>query len=238
MYDVIETELSFEYLKKIIKECEGLKMAIMGGWAVYFYVNENYKKAFGVDYIKSRDIDVYINSSSALKFKKIIEKLKFGKSSYYFRYELIYNRENKKTISNKIARNKPIYNLVYVFLDLFTNKKTGLNAWVFNELNKAKINVVNNIPVVDINTLLRLKLLSFFEREKLDKELKDACDLYSLLIYSNAGFKLDKELKKAIEKIINRQDLCDFIAENVLKDMLKAGIVKATLSNLISSNEN
>jgi len=234
MYDGLETDLSFEYLKKIIEESKGLKIGVIGGWAVYFYINENYKNAFGTDYLKSRDIDLYINSAYALKFKSIIDKLGFKKSSYYFRYELVYDRETKQVITEESAKKKPVYNLVYVFLDLFTNKKTDLNAWIFKELDNAKIYVINNFPVIDINTLLKLKVLSFFEREKLDKELKDACDIYSLLVYSNVRFKFDVELKKAAEKIINRVDICDFIAENVLKDILKAGIVKAILLNIIS----
>ena len=233
MYDELETNLSFEYLQKLIEESKGLKIGVIGGWAVYFYINENYRKAFGTDYLKSRDIDLYVNSANLLRFKSIIERLGFRKSSYYFRYELVYDRETKQIIDEGSAKKKPVYNLVYIFLDLFTNKKTDLNAWVFKELDNAKISVISNFPVIDINTLLRLKVLSFFEREKLDKELKDACDIYSLLVYSNARFKFNVELKKAAEKIINRNDICDFIAENVLKDALKAGIVKAILLNMI-----
>lgn len=229
MYDGLETDLSFDYLNAIIRKSQGLKIAVIGGWAVYFYVNNNYRKAFGVDYIKSRDIDIFIDSRDALKFKKTIESLKFSKSAYHFRYEIIYDRNEKQAITNKEAKEKPVYNLVYIFLDLFTNKKSQLGAWVFNELNKGKVIQIENIPVIDIETLFRLKVLSFFEREKLDKELKDACDIYSLLMYSNAKLKIGKEAAKAIEKIINRDDLCDFIAENVLKDPLKSGIVKALL---------
>ena len=234
MYDGLETNLSFEYLQKLIEESKGLKIGIIGGWAVYFYINENYRKAFGTDYLKSRDIDLYVNSANSSRFKSIIERLGFRKSSYYFRYELVYDRETKQIVDEKSAKKKPVYNLVYIFLDLFTNKKTDLNAWVFKELDNVKISVISNFPVIDINTLLRLKVLSFFEREKIDKELKDACDIYSLLVYSDTKFKINVDLKKAAEKIINRVDICDFIAENVLKDTLKAGIVKAILLNMIS----
>ena len=42
MYDSLETELSFEYLKKLAEECKNKKIrfAILGGWAVFFYVND------------------------------------------------------------------------------------------------------------------------------------------------------------------------------------------------------
>lgn len=230
MYDVLETDLSFRYLNEIMK----IKNAsIVGGWAVYFYVNETYKRAFGVDYIKSRDIDVFVKSENLLSFIKEIKKLGFIPSSYFFRYEIIYSRSKNKVINEQEAKKEPIYNLVYVFLDLFTNKKSE-KAWGINIFNKAKNSIINKINVIDINTLLALKCFSFFEREKLDKELKDACDIYTLLIYSRKKFKMNENIKKSIEKIITRRDLSEFIAENVLKDITKVNIVNSSLKNLIS----
>lgn len=229
MYDVLETDLSFEYLNKITKIKHTL---IIGGWAVYFYVNENYKRAFGIDYLKSRDIDVFVKSENLSTFLQKINKLGFIPSSYFFRYELIYGRVKNKILNKEEAKNQPIYDLIYVFLDLFTNKESE-KAWNINILNKAKISIIDKINVVDINTLLNLKSYSFFEREKLDKELKDACDIYALLIYSGKKFKINENIKKSIEKIINRRDLSNFIAENVLKDITKVNIVNSSLKNLL-----
>ena len=95
MYDILETDLSFEYMKKLIGLCKELDFAIIGGWAIYFHVNEEYRKAFGIDYLKSRDIDVFIDSNDANKFNDIIKKNGFEKSAYFFRYELIYGRTDK-----------------------------------------------------------------------------------------------------------------------------------------------
>ncbi len=228
MYDILETDLSFEYLNKIIKIKDAL---IVGGWAVYSYVNENYKRAFGIDYLKSRDIDIFVKIEKLSFFIKEIEKLGFVPSSYFFRHELIYNRNEKKVINEKEAKKYPIYDLIYVFLDLFTNKKSD-NAWSMDILNKATGYPIGNIKVVDIQSLLEMKCFSFFEREKLDKEFKDACDIYTLLIYSGRRFRVVKNVKKAIEKIIKRRDLGEFIAENVLRDITKINIVNSSLGHI------
>ncbi len=229
MYDVLETDLSFEYLNKIAKIRDVL---IIGGWAVHLYVNENYRRAFGIDYLKSRDIDIYIKLQDISSFIKEVKKLEFMPSSYFFRYELIYSRSKNRVIDEKEAKKQPIHDLVYVFLDLFTNKESE-KAWGINIFNKATVININNINVVDINTLLELKCFSFFEREKLDKEFKDACDIYALLIYSEKKFKLSDIIRKSIEKIMKRRDLCEFIAENVLRDITKVNIVVFTLKNLL-----
>lgn len=228
MYDILETDLSFEYLNKISQIKNTI---IIGGWAVYSYVNDNYRKAFGIDYLKSRDIDVYINSKYLDNFIEEIKKLWFIPSSYFFRYELIYSRSKKRLITEKEAKKQPIYDLIYIFLDLFTDKKSE-KAWNVNAFDKLKVFNIGEISVVDINTLLELKCVSFFEREKLDKEFKDACDIYALLIYSEKEFRITKNIKSSMQKIINRRDLSEFIAENVLRDVTKVNIVISTLKNL------
>ena len=92
--------------------------------------------------------------------------------------------------------------------------------------------MIDMIPTLDKNILIKLKCRSFFEREKLDKEYKDACDIYALLIYGNTKIN-SIEQRKAVEKIISRSDICDFIAENVLRDPLKGSYVKTILGNIL-----
>jgi len=233
MYDPIETDASYDYLLKLSQRVSGLRYAIMGGWGVYFQVGKEYRKAFGREYLKSRDIDVFVEASDELAFLAIIKELGFVESAYNFRYELVYDREEKKIISSKSAKSKPIYDLVYIFLDVFSNRKTSkLGSWVLPDLKEAKIVEIEKIPILDINLLLRLKAVSFFEREKLDKELKDACDIYALLLYSNTKVLPNVLLKKTIEKILNRPDLQEYIAEQVLGDVFKASLVVNNLKIL------
>jgi len=232
MYDLKETDLSYEYLQKIFKESTKLRIALLGGWAVYFHVNENYKKAFGEDYLKSRDIDLFVDQNCEKEFKLIINSLEFQKSAYTFRYELIYDRAKNSIINSETSRKRPIYDLIYIFLDIFSNKITkALGSWCIKELQKVQIKEKNKIPILDVNTLLLLKCNSFFEREKLDKEYKDACDIYSLLFYSSEELKLSREVIEACKKIVQRDDLQEFIADNVLKDSLKKSIVRRNVQS-------
>lgn len=219
---------------KLNERLTGLRFAIIGGWGVFLHVKKEYQKAFGKEYLKSRDIDVFIDAKDEKSFLKIIKDLGFKESAYYFRYELIYDREEKKIVSSEEAKKRHVFNLIYVFLDVFSNRKTEkLGSWVLPELEKAEIEKIDNCPVLDIDSLLSLKITSFFEREKLDKELKDACDIYALFFYSGNKFKLNLKLKKSIEKIISRDDLQNYIAENVLGDSSKASLVVSILRKLL-----
>jgi len=234
MYDPIETDISHEYLLKLNKKTAGLRFAIIGGWSVFLQVEKEYLKAFGKEYLKSRDIDIFIDAKDEEDFLKIIKDMGFKPSSYYFRYELIYDREEKRIISSEKAKSRHIFNLVYIFLDVFSNKKTKkLGSWVFSSLEKVKIEEIDGYPVLDVNSLLDMKIVSFFEREKLDKELKDACDIYALLFYSGKKFRSGLMVKKTAEKIISRPDLQEYIAEQVLGDSLKASLVNRMLRTLV-----
>jgi len=231
MYDPIETDISYQYLIKL--KDANLRVAVIGGWAVYFHVKEEYQKAFGKEYLKSRDIDIFIDAKDEADFYKIIKGMGFWPSSYGFRYELIYDREKKEIISHEKAKTKHIFNLAYIFLYLFSDKKTKkLGSWVLPYLAKSKIEMVGGYPVLDADSLLRLKMNSFFEREKLDKELKDACDIYALLFYSGKRFKLNIMIRKTVEKILSRPDLQDYIAEHVLGDSLSSSLVVRKLKSV------
>jgi len=234
MYDPVETELSYSYLSKLQEECTELRWALLGGWAVYLQVQEKYQRAFGREYLRSRDIDLYIGAADQAKLAEVIRKLQFAASAYPFRYELIYEREEKRILSTKEAKRKPIFNLIYLFLDVFSDKETkAVGSWVFPELQRVELEFMQKTPVLSISSLLHLKTNAFFQREKLDKELKDACDIYALLFYSNNKANITIPLRKAIEKIISRVDLQKFIAEQVLGDSLKNDLVSYSLRGLL-----
>ena len=233
MYDPIETDISYDYTLKLKKSLKSLRFAIIGGWGVFLYVKKEYQRAFGKEYLRSRDIDIFIDFKEEINFLKIIKSLGFIEGAYKFRYELIYDREEKKIITPEQAKKRFVFNLIYIFLDVFSNKETKtVGSWVISDLNKAHIEKIEEFPVIDINSLLQLKTASFFEREKLDKELKDACDIFALLFYSEKKFKSNLLVKKAIEKIIERYDLQEYIAENVLGDISKTSLVVGMLKSL------
>lgn len=66
MYKDIETETSYKYLKLVISKLEE-PVCILGGWAVFFTVNENYQNQASRVYIGSRDIDVGFRNAESFK---------------------------------------------------------------------------------------------------------------------------------------------------------------------------
>ncbi|MBI4980993.1 nucleotidyl transferase AbiEii/AbiGii toxin family protein [Candidatus Woesearchaeota archaeon] len=231
MYDPLETDLSHKELTAIFKESVGIPICLIGGWASYFYVNEKYKRAFGKEYMGSRDIDIFFEPKKEKEFLKVINKRGFTKNGFHFRYEKIYDRESKLFITLEQAKRKQLYNLIYIFLDLFSNEETKLlgSWWDLEPLKKISSVKIDDFFVADIDTLIALKCTAIFARDKADKENKDACDLYALMTYSGRPIILTRLLQKAIEKILSRPDLLYAVAEHVILDPSKQSIVEVTL---------
>lgn len=237
MYDSLETDRSLEELKKLFLEIKAsdVKAGLLGGWATYFYVNETYRRAFGREYMRSRDVDLFFESGFDSRMSAIIKKLGFEKNGYHFRYERIYDRERHEFVSSKEAKDRPVFDLVYIFLDMFSDRETTDVGtwWDIEALKRAKVVNLDEIALVDFNTLVTLKCTSLFKRDKADKENKDACDLYALLFYSDNEYEPTLYLKKAIEKLVSRTDLIYAISERVLLDPSKQILVLAALQNAL-----
>src|SRR3972149_3125361 len=226
MYDPVETDISKEQLNKLISESrkKGCSVALIGGWATYFFVTNTYRSAFGRNYMESRDIDLFIDPDHGPQFAKLIEELGFRADGMYFRWELIYEREKKRFLNTEEAKAAQMFNLIYIFLDLFSSKDIPVpKTWcdlppLMNFNIKTEIELIDGLPVVKMDVLIGLKCVALFARDKADKENKDACDLYALLNYSGRAYGLTELLKKAVEKILGRNDLQHTIAEQVLLD--------------------
>ncbi len=243
MYDVDETEISLRELTLLLNECEtrSVPVCVIGGWATYFYVNNEYKRAYGKDYMGSRDIDIFFDPGKEKDFAELVSNFGFEKNGFKFRYEKIYNRETKKFVSSSEAKSVDIYNLIYIFLDIFSNKKTStIISWHDLEpLKNVQFYKISGFNVADIDTLISLKCHALFARDKSDKENKDACDLYALLQYSKKRIASKPILIKAIEKILRRGDLLYMIALHIIRDPAKQNIVEVSLkSNLKELDKN
>ena len=57
LYNEFETETSYRYLQQIINISEE-PICLLGGWAVYLTVNDDFNKNQGRNYLGSRDIDI------------------------------------------------------------------------------------------------------------------------------------------------------------------------------------
>ena len=228
MYDPLEVDISRELLKELSDECKkrGIAFGIIGGWASYFYVNETYRRAFGRDYMGSRDIDVCFDHDKQKDFHALITELGFEKNGYNFRWEKIYQREQRIFIKQADAKKEHVYNLIYIFLDLFCADETrDIGTWHIEALRNLTYVSIEGFSLVDINTLISLKCVALFSRDKADKENKDAYDLYALLEYSGQNVVLTHLLERAIQKILSRVDLIFGIAQYVLLDSHKQNIV-------------
>jgi hypothetical protein len=239
VYDPLETDLSQQWLDNLLRECKKERIsgdiALLGGWAVYLLVGKEFRRATGKEYLKSRDIDIFVDSKAEKEFLKAITGLGFVPSAYKFRYEVVYSREKKRIVPVSESKKHPVYDLVYVFLDVFSQNKTGtLGSWVFPELENAERMIVDGTPVVDATHLLGLKIVSFFERDKTHKQYKDACDAYALLFYAGLDkTKLGEESIRLVEYLAKRQEYCTFIAGHLFGDELKSGLVKRNLESLL-----
>ena len=57
LYSKFETETSYKYLQQILNILDE-PICLLGGWAVYLTVNDNFQKDKGRNYLGSIDIDV------------------------------------------------------------------------------------------------------------------------------------------------------------------------------------
>ncbi len=247
IYDPVETDLSKEYLLKLVKGMGNKTLGILGGWAVYALVNEGYRRAVGKFYIGSRDIDAFIDSKnpeSVNKLKKVISELGFFPSSPFFRQRLIIDRETGKPISESDSKGRPLHELVNVDLDIFGSAESNeLKLWatpivsdtlfwetcMVSKLEEAYITVPS--PAM----LLALKSEAILNRDNPQKRQKDAADIYALLFYSGLvlleikKIKYNDIIKRSIAEIIKQEDYVIFIASELFSDALKSSLVKANL---------
>ncbi len=134
----------FEYYNRDItdfskKELEDVLSAgkspicLVGGWAVYFQVNVDFKKNRGRDYIGSRDIDLGIhidsswdenemrNSAVGKTFDFIENELGYEKSRFGFvKY---FDRKTGEAITEEQSQDMPLHDIFSVFVDIIPDNE-------------------------------------------------------------------------------------------------------------------
>ena len=233
MYAKIETDISYNYLKKLVSKLNE-PIIIIGGWAVYLTVNKNYKAEHGSNYIGSRDIDLGFDSlDSLIETSNILENNGFKLIS--FRYVKDIDYETGKELTKEESKELPQYNIFSMYVDLLVSKipadtKTKLGfipadepliESVFIDSTKRQELVEFNrklwLPAVEI--LLLTKMHSVINRSKDHKKTKDFCDIVALLLYSGKS----------------PNDLISFIQLNTKEDILvkfKSNISDQTIKDI------
>ena len=213
LYDKIESESALDALNHIVTRLPH-PFLLLGGWAVYVTVNDSFRDEHGSQYLGSRDIDVCFHidsnaSESELRtctFSKaiaIVQELGYLPQGSC-RYCKIIKRETGEIITEEASQKIPIHELFFLYLDMmvdFNHPKQkeifGFNvldepilARVFEEQTGVIVNLDDvSIGVPPPSVLLATKLRSIPKRAKDDKQVKDACDIYSILWHSPEQYR-------------------------------------------------
>lgn len=241
----METETSYKHLKKIVSILDE-PICILGGWAVYLTVNDNFYKDQGRNYLGSRDIDLGFHIDKNLTQ----EQLKNITISKSFRYYKEIHYETGKELTPQEAKTTPTYNIFTMFIDpivdyihpLFQNifrfipANEPLLRTVFkNKKYRKELQQFNKLlwlPTPKI--LLATKLKSIPNRTKDEKLVKDICDIYALSWYSSKNYK---QIKYESRKYISHQILTklqELMSDNNLfqKAQIAMDIDAETIKNL------
>ena len=216
MYDKAETDISWEHLREVIENLDE-PVVIMGGWAVYFLVNEGYKGNTGRNYIGSRDIDLGFhigedleNSALYLTYRKLTNDLDFRPLSFGRLFKEM-NRNTGCTLDPELAKKIPPYDIFPVYIDLIVDQITPAFTEHFgftpidedllqpifqNANNRTEREEFNRrlwLPSPDL--LLSMKVKSHPNRDKEHKRIKDLSDIVALVLYTGAYPKFSTQLE-------------------------------------------
>lgn len=208
LYEPNEIQISERYLEKVFKQIKG-DVCLLGDWATYHIVNENFEKASGRKYIGSRDIDIGFHiekdwSAEQLKrsnFSATISLIKdMDFSPISFRLAKDFELETGRELTSKESANLPLYKIFQLYVDPivdyihpkikqllgFVPIDEPLLALVFSDrlCTTAKL-FGGSILLPRPHVLLAMKLNSVINRDKEHKKIKDISDIYALLWFSD-----------------------------------------------------
>lgn len=213
MYDEFETNTSLNFLDKVLP-ITAEPGCLIGGWAIYFTVNEQFRKRLGRNYLGSRDIDLgfYIdkkwserqlrNSAFAKTLSVLENKLDFKLQGFRLRKD--FHLLHEKELKAEDAKAVPSPFLFSLFVDLAVNethpkfrKAFGfaplpepLLGMVFkNKKYRIALKKDREIWLPAAEVLLATKLNSVNHRNKEDKRAKDIMDITALLLFAKPGTK-------------------------------------------------
>jgi len=256
LYSDFETETSYVYLKKIL-ETLNEPICILGGWAVYFTVNNAFRKDQGRNYLGSRDIDFgfyldekftkhQLKNSTIGKALKLLEKQDFKPLG--FRYYKDIHIETRKELTSEQSKKTPTHDIFQIYVDPIVNEvhpmfrnvfgfdpiDESLLSYVFKDKNKRTELIEFNkrlwLPTPEI--LLATKLKSIYKRTKDEKLIKDICDIYVLSWYSQRNFH---QLKHDAHKLIDESEeiTTKLLPEEFFKKAeIALGIEAETIKNI------
>jgi len=211
MYDADETGSALDALVKLMGALPE-PFVLLGGCAVYHTVKDPYQEEHGTAYLGSRDIDVGFHvdpswSDDELRASPLSMAIEVARGiGYYpmgsFRYCRIMQKTTGRMLTEEGSKRIPMFDLFYLYLDIMVDRiherqsdllgpkamDEPLLTRVFDEDVGVPVRIGDaRVPVPPPHLLLAMKLKAIPSRQKDDKVLKDACDIYALIWYSSGG---------------------------------------------------
>ncbi|MFQ6052040.1 MAG: hypothetical protein ACE5K4_10140 [Candidatus Hydrothermarchaeota archaeon] len=125
LYEEYEINISQRYLKKTLSSIEGTA-CLLGGWAVYLIVNENFAKERGKEYLGSRDLDIgfHINKEDTVEklkkstFAKFLNNMKdMDFRLHGFRLVKHFHTETQEELSEEDFKRTPLHLTFSMYVD-------------------------------------------------------------------------------------------------------------------------
>ena len=225
MYAPIETDISERYLERIFRSTDG-QTCLVGGWAAYCLVNENFERANGRSYIGSRDIDVgfhidrnwseeELRNPDFLKSVRVIEDMGFR--AVGFRLLKDFEFETGRELSPEESAKLPLSQIFSLYVDpvvdyIHSKLERSLGFVPIDEpllslvFDKGMCSVAGmfgvEVLLPEPHVLLAMKLNSVVNRDKEHKKIKDIADIYAPLWFSGMHIA---ELKADLFRIYSRE---------------------------------
>ncbi len=211
MYDADELSSARDALETLVASLPDT-MVLLGGWAVYHTVNESYMREHGVPYIGSRDLDVGFHvdlawSDDDLRSSPFARAIELARDMGYgpmgsFRFCRFVQRGTGRILTEEESKRVPIHDLFYLYLDIMVDRIHPRQAEVLgpkaldepilarmhDEDTSVRVSIGQaHVLVPPPHLLLAMKLKAIPNRQKEDKVVKDACDIFALLWHSPEG---------------------------------------------------
>ena len=213
LYEKTETDSALDALAHITTRLPE-PFLLLGGWGVFVTVNDSFNEEHGSDYLGSRDIDVCFHidptvSEAELRSCTFSRALSIVQEIGYFphgfcRFCRIIKKDTGETITETAAKTMQYHELFNLYVDMMVDNLHPLQrevfgfvaldepilGRVFNERTGVKVNYRGvKLMIPPPVMLLATKLKSIPNREKGDKMIKDACDIYALLWHSPENYR-------------------------------------------------
>jgi hypothetical protein len=239
MYQPYEIEISQKQVRDVISKLRE-PICLLGGWAVYLTLTENFKRENGRDYLGSRDIDLgfhiekdwsgyELENSTIATAINTLNEMNF--ESLSFRFFKQFHKDTKQELTGEELRKTPSYDIFYLFVDpIVDHIHSGIREiFGFVPIDEPLLEHVflgKKYRTIDLSgrkillplphILLATKIKSVTRRDKEHKRIKDIADIYGLSWYSDENIT---KLKTNLTAIIPHQNTRTIIESFTRNDL-------------------